>query len=83
MLYNQKELPEIFYLKHFNDSDKDFIKYDEGILDKTLSPNIYKNDMMNSFLKNLEPLVAILFDQMNVVKNWKNYMVDKYDYRHK
>ncbi len=38
--------------------------------------------MMNSFLKRLQTLAAKLFDQMNIMKNFQNYMVDKYYYKH-
>jgi hypothetical protein len=82
MLYNVKELPEIHFMKHRNDNNKDYIDYENQILDKMLSPYMYKNDMMNLFLKYTQPLVSMLFDQMNVMKNFKNYMVDKYEYRH-
>ena len=82
MLYEDQELPELFYMKHRHDDDKDFIDYENQILDKTLSPYIYENDMMNGFLKKLQPLVASLFDQMNIAKNFRNIMVDKYFYKH-
>ena len=42
---------------------------------------MFQNDLMNNWLKRMQPLVSILFDQMNIMKNWKNYMVDKYHYR--
>lgn len=82
MLYEDQELPELFYMKHRHDDDTDFIDYENMILDKTLSPYIYENDMMSSFLKKLQPLVASLFDQMNIAKNFRNIMVDKYYYKH-
>lgn len=81
MLYNRKQLPELFYMKHRHDNDTDFVDYEKNILNKTLSSYLYQNDMMNGFLTRLQPLVALLFDQMNVVKNLKNYMVDKYYYK--
>jgi hypothetical protein len=81
MLYERKQLPELHYMKHLYDDDVNFIKYDEKILDKTLSPYMFQNDLMNNWLKKMQPLVSILFDQMNIMKNWKNYMVDKYHYR--
>jgi hypothetical protein len=81
MLYERNQLPELFYLKHLHDDDTNFIKYDEVILDKSLSPYMFQNDLMNTWLKKMQPLVSILFDQMNIMKNWKNYMVDKYHYR--
>jgi hypothetical protein len=82
MLIEDKELPELYYMKHRHDDNKDFIDYENSILDKMLSPYIYENDMMNSFLKRLQPLVAGLFDQMNIAKNFRNIMVDKYYYKH-
>jgi hypothetical protein len=82
MLFKDKELPELFYMKHRHDDDTDFVDYENIILDKTLSPYIYENDMMNGFLKRLQPLIASLFDQMNLAKNFRNIMVDKYYYKH-
>lgn len=82
MLYEEKELPELFYMKHRHDDNSDFNDYEKSILDNSLSPYLYRNDMMNSFLKRLQPLVAKLFDQMNIMKNLQNYIVDKYYYKH-
>jgi hypothetical protein len=77
MLYQRKQLPELFYLRHRHDTDNDFVDYEKKILNKSLSPYMYENNMMNGFLTRLQPLVALLFDQMNIVKNFRNYMVDK------
>jgi hypothetical protein len=77
MLYKRKQLPELYYMKHRHDNDNDFVDYEKNILNKTLSPYMYENNIMNGFLTRLQPLVALLFDQMNIVKNFKNYMVDK------
>lgn len=84
MLYDRKDLPELHFIKHLHDDDDDkYIKYDEILFDKTLSPYMFQNDLMNSFLKKMQPLVALLFDQNNIIKNFKNYMVDKYHYKQK
>lgn len=77
MLYKRKQLPELYYMRHRHDTDNDFVDYEKNILNKSLSPYIYENNMMNGFLTRLQPLVALLFDQMNIVRNFKNYMVDK------
>jgi hypothetical protein len=77
MLYKRKQLPEMYYMKHRHDTDNDFVDYEKDILNKSLSPYMYENNIMNGFLTRLQPLVALLFDQMNIVKNFKNYMVDK------
>lgn len=77
MIYKKKQLPELLYMKHRHDNDNDYVDYENMLLDKTLTPYLYQNDTMNGFLKRLQPLVGLLFDQMNVVKNFKNYIVDK------
>ena len=64
-------------MKHRHDNDNDFVDYETKLLDKTLSPYMYQNDTMNGFLKRFQPLLGLLFDQMSVVKNLKNYIVDK------
>jgi hypothetical protein len=51
--------------------NNDFVDYEKTILTKTLSPYLYENEMMNGFLTRLQPLVALLFDQMNIIKNLK------------
>jgi hypothetical protein len=83
MLYDKKQLPELNFMKHRHDDSEDYLYYENVILDKSLSPYIYENETMNGFLKRLQPLVANLFDHMNIVKNLKNYMVDKYHYKQK
>jgi hypothetical protein len=83
MLYERKQLPELHYMKHKHDNDDSYYDYENNILDKSLSPYMYENDVMNGFLKKLQPLVSILFDHMNIIRNFKNYMVDKYDYKHR
>lgn len=83
MLYERKQLPELFYMKHRSDSDKDFVDYEKDILNKSLSPYLYENDVMNGYLLRLQSLVSIQFDQFNFVKNFKNYIVDKYHYKQK
>jgi hypothetical protein len=82
MLFQRKDLPELYYLKHRNDDSNNHVEYESKILNSSLSPYIYKNDLMNSWLQKMQPLVSLIFDQMNVMKNFKNYIVDKYEYRH-
>ena len=83
MLYERKQLPELNYMKHRHDDNDIYVDYEKTILDKSLSPYMYENDVMFGYLKRLQPLVSILFDHMNLIKNFKNYTVDKYYYKHK
>ena len=81
MLQNRKELPEIWGLKHRHDSEDRFVDYENTILDNSLSPYLYENDVMNGYLKRLQRLTSVLIDQMNVAKNFKNHLVDKYHFK--
>jgi len=76
-------LEELYLLKHRHDDDKNFVDYEKDILNKTLSPKLFENDRMFYFLDSCQRLAAILFDNFNIIKNFKNYNVDKYYYKHK
>jgi len=83
MLYEDRQLPELNYIKHRNDSDNDYIDYQSKIFTNSLSSYLFNNNIMNSFLLRLQKPMSILFDQFNVTKNFKNYIVHKYYYKHK
>ncbi len=81
MIYERKQLPELYFIKHRHDNNDQFVDYEKTILNSSISPYVYNNDLMNTWLNKMQPLIAMLMDRMNVVKNFKNYMVDKDDYR--
>ena len=81
MYYEEQSLPELNYMKHRHDDDVDFVSYEDKILNNTLSPYLFNNTLMSNFLTMLQRPVSILFDNFNIVKNFKNYMVDKYYYK--
>lgn len=84
MLYNEKDIPELNVFYHRNDSIKlDYVDYEKVILNKTISPYVYGNPLMDGFLNKVNKLVALFFDQFNIIKNFKNFTVDKYFYKHK
>lgn len=82
MLIKKKEIEELYDLKHHNDSYPKGFNYFDNILKKTLSPYLFQNDNVNGFLLRLEPMIALLFDKVNVMRNWKNWYVDKYKNDH-
>lgn len=83
MYYKDQYLEELYKLKHRHDDDKNYVEYEETILTKTLSTKLFENERMFNFLDGLRKLVTILFDNFNIIKNFKNYNVDKYYYKHK
>lgn len=82
MLYDYKQLPELRILKSRHNNNESYVNYEKFILDKSLSPHLYENINMFNFLKKMQPLAALMFDKFNIIKNFKNYMVDKYHYKH-
>ncbi len=83
MLYDEKQLPELRFMKQFHDDQSPNFNYEQELLNKSLSPHLFQNIVMFNFLDRLKKMIALLFDHMNVIKNFKNYMVDKYHYKQK
>ena len=44
MLYDNKQIPELNYMKHLHDDDDSYLYYENVVLDKSLSPYMYEND---------------------------------------
>lgn len=82
MLIEDKELPELYQMKHRHDSKDYYVDWGNNLLIKSLSPHLFKNDRMNAYLNKIQGMVSIMFDQHNIIKNFKNYIVDKYYYKH-
>ncbi len=83
MLYEDRQIPELNYMKHRNDSDENYTDYQSKIFTNSLSSYLFNNDIMNSFILRLQKPTSMFFDQFNVTKNFKNYIVHKYYYKHK
>lgn len=82
MLYDDKNIPELNKFFHRNDDlNLKYVNYENNILNKTISPYVYSNNIMDGFLNRLNKLVALFFDQFNIIKNFKNFTVDKYFYK--
>lgn len=83
MLFKKKQLPELYFMRNKHNDNNISYDYENNILNKSLSPYMYKNDTMNLFLNKLQPILSLLFDNFNVIKNFKNYNVDKYHFNQK
>lgn len=81
MLYKDKEIPELYHLKHLHDNKKR-LEHEEKFMKKSISPILFTNPKMRGFLEYIQSMLSLKFDMFNIVKNWKNYIVDKYEYRH-
>jgi hypothetical protein len=83
MLYVDQNIPELYQLAHRHDTPYVApIEYQDRILFDTLSVYISENDNVYGFLQLLSGLVSLFFDSKNILRNFHNPIVDKYDYRH-
>jgi hypothetical protein len=82
-LYRDSQLPELYELKHRHDNNEnDAFDIENNILKKTLSNFLFNNDTMNEFLLKMQKLYYLWFDQINIIRNLKNWTVDKYYNNH-
>jgi len=82
-LYKDSQLKELFELKHRHDNNEnDAFDIESNILKKTLSNFIFTNDTMNEFLLKMQRVYFLWFDQINILRNLKNWSVDKYYNNH-
>lgn len=82
MLYEDKQIPELNYMKHRHDDGDVHVDYASKLFTNSLSAYLFNNNIMNQFLLKLQKPMSIFFDKMNVMKNFKRYTVDKYYYKH-
>ena len=81
-LYEEVRVPELLQIRDRHDDIHQNFNWGENILKKSTTAYIYNNELMNSFLLMLQKPVSILIDHNNIIRNFKNYMVDKYFYKH-
>ncbi len=82
-LFRDSQIPELFELKHRHDKNKyDAYDIENNILTRTLSNFLFNNDTMNEFLLKMQGIYFLWFDQMNILRNLKNWTVDKYYNNH-
>lgn len=78
-LHKDKELQELYFLKHRKDNPLHrHFPWEDNLLKNTTSPYIWKNPIMNAFLTKIEKTLVLMVEKMNVARNFFNYTVDKY-----
>ena len=77
-LYKDKQIKELYDMRHRNDNFTDKrLNVEENILKKAIPPFTFQNDIMNGFLLGMQKMAYLLFDHVNVLRNFKNHMVEK------
>ena len=78
MIYKEKQIPELYDLKHRSDlqSEPGF-DWEANLLTRSLSTLLFQNDNVSGFLSQIKNQLVLLFDNFHIIRNWKNYLVDK------
>ena len=67
MLYQKKQNPELYQLKHMYDNElhRGF-DYENNSIVKSVTPVLLRNKTMNTFLYKIQQLIAVWFDEVSV-----------------
>lgn len=76
---NDVHINELYILSHRHDNEINNSKtYKTELLNKSISPALYKNDNVAGFLDLLQPMVYHMIASNSMIRNWLNYTVSKY-----
>ena len=76
-------IAELYDLNHRHDNELHNAEtYKENILEKSLSKNLYQNDIFAGFLNKLQPMVVQMISSNVILRNWFNWTTSKYYDRH-
>lgn len=76
-------IPELYDLKHRHDNNLNAgFNYKDNVLKNSLSKNIFKNDISNTFLLKLQELISLTIDSNVIIRNWFNHTISRYYDKH-
>jgi len=83
MIEKEKQVRELYYIKHRNDDLKHTgFDYENKLFRRVFSGLMFDNPTMNSFLALLQKQAVWMIESTLVVRNFWNYTVDKYYNKH-
>lgn len=79
MLFRDKQINELYNLKHINDKlIHTPADYENNLLRNFLSPVLYNNQNMKNYLDKIQKLLVLMVEEVNYVRNFFNTAVDKH-----
>lgn len=76
-------IPELYDLNHFKDKQLNAgYNYQDNVLSRSLSRQLYKNDKTNGFLVHLQNMMVCMIQSNLISRNWFNFTVSKYYDKH-
>ena len=77
-MIRKRQIDELYEIKTRHDNYPKGFDYQKEIVNKSLSGFLFFNDNMREFLENIRPSLYHFFDSKHIVRNLKNWYVDKY-----
>lgn len=76
-------IPELYDLNHKHDNNLNAgYNYKDNVLKNSLSRQLFKNDISNTFLLKLQELISLTIDSNVILRNWFNFTNSKYYDKH-
>lgn len=82
MIEKDMQIKELYDLKHINDNIESGFDYEENLIRNSFSNVMFQNNMTYNFLNKIKNLLIYSIEANLVARNWFNYTVNKYEYRH-
>jgi hypothetical protein len=82
MLYEEKDIEELHKLKHRWNNNSVFYNWKDNIITNNVTPYLIKNNLVFSFIKKIEKMTVLLIDNHTIIKNFNDWVVDKYYWKH-
>ena len=77
------QIKELYELKHRNDNlANEPFDIENEILNNTTTPFLYQNNNMANFLDKFKDMLFMMYDNVNILRNLKNFMVNKHYNKH-
>jgi len=79
MLDKDSQISELYFLKtKWNFNPNRHFPWEDNMFKKTVSPMLFNNPNLQSFLLKLQRNVALMVESVNIVRNYFNIAVSKY-----
>lgn len=82
MIDRERHIKELYDMRHRKDKMTKGFDYENNLFKKILSPVMYRNDNLASYLDQIQKLSVWMIESVTVIRNFWNYTVDKYYDKH-
>ena len=83
MLFKEKQITELYNLKHMHDTDTHAgFNYEDNLMKNMGSIVLFKNKTLAEFINKLQKMLIVSMDEAHTWRNFFNYNVDRHYNKH-